>query len=179
MFENNSESVLRKNPSRVECESIIKRILSAEVLTTGRNARFKSANDFMSYFESLYPASDSLNKQVQRAIKSMNLPKDPDGYLIINKTLEQIGQEKDFSYFLKRSNSHLVSLEECETLLLRCDPKDADMLMKLCTECSTLNGKYETALPTNNGILFYTKNKNHLRIMLQSLIGEEEKKDNL
>ena len=65
----------RKNPSRETCEGIIKRILVTEVLTKGKNQQFKNASDFMSYFQSLYPASEALNKQVQRAIKNMNLPK--------------------------------------------------------------------------------------------------------
>ncbi|MBQ9579921.1 MAG: hypothetical protein IJR23_01940, partial [Lachnospiraceae bacterium] len=68
-----SPEVLRKNPSRQDCESIIKRILVTEVLTKGKNEQFKNASDFMSYFESLFPASDALTKQVQRAIKAMML----------------------------------------------------------------------------------------------------------
>ena len=58
-------STLRKNPSRQTCETIIKRILMTEVLEKGTNRHFKQASDFMSYFESLYPASDSLAKQVR------------------------------------------------------------------------------------------------------------------
>lgn len=49
-------STLRKNPSRQTCETIIKRILMTEVLEKGTNRHFKQASDFMSYFESLYPA---------------------------------------------------------------------------------------------------------------------------
>ena len=72
---------LKRNPSRETCENIIRRILMTEVLEKGSNAHFRQASDFMSYFESLYPASDSLTKQVQRAIKSMDMPKDEQGYL--------------------------------------------------------------------------------------------------
>ena len=67
-------SSLRKNPSRETCEGIIKRILMTEVLEHGGNRHFHSASDFMGYFESLYPASDALTKQVQRAIKALNMP---------------------------------------------------------------------------------------------------------
>ena len=49
------KSDIRKNPSRKACEDVIKRILMTEVLTKGRNEHFKQANDFMSYFQSLYP----------------------------------------------------------------------------------------------------------------------------
>ena len=59
---------LRKNPSRETCEGIIRRILMTEVLEKGKNEHFRTAADFMKYFESLYPASDALTKQVQRAI---------------------------------------------------------------------------------------------------------------
>ena len=71
---------LKKNPSRKDCEKIIKRILSTEILEKGKNQNFRFASDFMAFFESLYPPSDSLTKQVQRAIKSLDLPKDKDGF---------------------------------------------------------------------------------------------------
>ena len=74
-------TTLRKNPSRETCENIIKRILMTEVLENGSNKHFRFASDFMNYFESLYPASDALTKQVQRAIKSLDMPKDENGYL--------------------------------------------------------------------------------------------------
>ena len=59
---------LRKNPSRETCEGIIRRILMTEVLEKGKNEHFRTAADFMKYFESLYPASDALTKQVQRKL---------------------------------------------------------------------------------------------------------------
>ena len=63
----------RRSPSREACEKTIKRILMTEVLENGRNKHFKSAADFMNYFESLYPASDALTKQVQRAVKALDI----------------------------------------------------------------------------------------------------------
>ena len=62
---------LKKNPSRKDCEKIIKRILSTEILEKGKNQNFRFASDFMAFFESLYPPSDSLTKQVQRAINPL------------------------------------------------------------------------------------------------------------
>ena len=59
------ERTIRKNPSRETCENTIKRILMTEVLQNGVNRHFRNAADFMNYFESLYPASDALTKQVQ------------------------------------------------------------------------------------------------------------------
>ena len=43
---------LRKNPSRETCEGIIRRILMTEVLEKGKNEHFRTAADFMKYFES-------------------------------------------------------------------------------------------------------------------------------
>ncbi len=161
---------LRRNPSRKECEAVIKRILVTEVLTTGKNTHFKNASHFMSYFESLYPAGEALTKQVQRAIKAMDLPKDENGFLIINKTNEQLEEEKDLSYFLKRSEASIGDLSDCEPLLLHCRPEDVSYLMKLILKCLTLKDKYETVLETADGILFYTRQKNNLEILLNSLM---------
>ena len=70
---------VRINPSRSKCEMIITRILSTEIKENGKNIHFKNAMDFMTYFESLYPSGSALTKQVQRAIKAMDLAKDKDG----------------------------------------------------------------------------------------------------
>ena len=95
---------LRKNPSRETCEGIIRRILMTEVLEKGKNEHFRTAADFMKYFESLYPASDALTKQVQRAIRSLNMPKDELGYFIPNKTAEQLAQEQELTYIFKKAS---------------------------------------------------------------------------
>ena len=49
---------LRKNPSRETCEGIIKRILMTEILEKGKNEHFRTASDFMSYFESCFRRSN-------------------------------------------------------------------------------------------------------------------------
>ena len=97
---------LRKNPSRETCEGIIRRILMTEVLEKGKNEHFRTAADFMKYFESLYPASDALTKQVQRAIRSLNMPKDELGYFIPNKTAEQLAQDLWQTAEKRRPNGH-------------------------------------------------------------------------
>ena len=97
-------STLRKNPSRQTCETIIKRILMTEVLEKGTN-RHLQASDFMSYFESLYPASDSLAQTGAKAVKSMNMPKDSNGYFIINKSREQLEQEEDLRYLFQKASA--------------------------------------------------------------------------
>lgn len=164
------ESAPRKNPSRKDCEKVIKRILVTEVLTKGRNAQFKTAADFMSYFESLYPASEALTKQVQRAIKSMNLPRDEHGYLIVNKTKEQLDEEKDLQYILHKSHACIGNLDNCKPVFLRCDPEDASYLLSLILRCLTLKDKYETVFSTANGILFLTTQPENLETLLNSLL---------
>lgn len=166
-----SSEAPRRNPSRQDCETVIKRILVTEVLTKGRNEQFRSASDFMSYFESLYPASDALTKQVQRAIKSMDLPRDEHGYLIINKTKQQLSEENDLSYFLKKSSASFGDLSECEPVLLHCNPQDASYLLSLIIKTSSLKEKYETVFLCADGVMFYTRQRKQLEIMLNSLLN--------
>ena len=162
---------LRKNPSRKECENVIKKILMTEVLERGTNEHFKSASDFMSYFQSLYPASDSLTKQVQRAVKNLGMPKDERGYFIINKTEAQLEQDKEIAFLMKKTNASLVPLEEYETLFLKTDPGHKDYLYQLLSESDTFSDKVITMINSSNGILLYTNNKHQLEIMVNSLIN--------
>lgn len=112
---------LRKNPSRETCEGIIRRILMTEVLEKGKNEHFRTAADFMKYFESLYPASDALTKQVQRAIRSLNMPKDELGYFIPSKTAEQLAHEQELTYILKKANADVCRMDDYQPLFLKAD----------------------------------------------------------
>lgn len=170
---NTKGNTIRKNPSRKECENIIRRILMTEMLEKGKNAHFKTAADFMGYFESLYPASDSLTKQVQRAIKSLGMPKDANGYFIINKTADQLEQDRELTGMLQKCNAHIVPLTDCETVFLETDPAYKDYLLQLLSESDTCKGKYITIINSSNGLLFYTKNASQLRILLDSLIHSQ------
>ncbi len=162
-----------KNPSRKQCEDTIRRILMTEMLEKGTNEHFKNATDFLSYFQSLYPASDSLTKQVQRAVKSMNLPKDEHGFYIINKTEEQLAQDKELSFLLKKSNATIQELSSYETLFLQVDPTCRSYLLQLISESRTFNDKYITILETSRGLLFYTQSKQNLSVLLDSLIQKQ------
>lgn len=162
---------LRKNPSRKECEKIIKKILMTEVLERGTNEHFKNASDFMSYFQSLYPASSSLTKQVQRAVKALQMPKDERGYFIINKTEEQLIQDKEIAFLLKKTNACLTPLEEYETVFLKTDGKHKDYLYQLLSESETFQDKIITMINSSNGLLLYTNNKHQLEILINSLIN--------
>ena len=162
-------TTLRKNPSRETCEGIIKRILMTEVLEHGRNKHFRFASDFMNYFESLYPASDSLTKQVQRAVKSLDMPKDESGYYIVNKTTSQLKHEKEISQLLKNANVSVHPMENVETLFLSVENHLKSYLVHLIETSETFQGKYITIIETSNGLLIYTENKKQLHILLNSL----------
>jgi hypothetical protein len=164
-----NDSSIRRNPSRKECEDIIRRILMTEELENGSNKHFKNSTDFMKYFESLYLAGDSLTKQVQRAIKAMNMPKDAQGYYIINKTPEQVVQDKELSFLLQKSGAATEQWQAYETLFLRVPPTYKDYLLQLIQESDSLKNKYITILNTSDGLLFYTENAARLQVMLDSL----------
>lgn len=160
----------KKNPSRVTCEETIKRILMTEVLENGKNTHFRNSTDFMGYFESLYPTGDALTKQVQRAIKALDMPKDENGFYIINKTNAQVEEDRELTHLLKKTQATISSLDECETLFVKADPSYRDYLMKLLSDSETFRDKYTTILPTNNGLIFYTENKAALLVLIESLM---------
>ncbi|MCR5668070.1 MAG: hypothetical protein K6G05_03330 [Lachnospiraceae bacterium] len=165
------QTTKHKNPSRKVCEEQIKRILMTEVLEKGINHQFKTAADFMKYFESLYPAGPGLTKQVQRAVKSLDMPKDSDGYFIINKTKEQIHQEDALSQALKQTSAEIQEMDQpLEVLFLRTEASYRSYLLELIQNSETFRGKYVTAMNTTDGILFYTTTKHQLKMLLQSLI---------
>lgn len=160
---------IRKNPSRETCENTIRRILMTEVLEHGKNKHFRSAADFMKYFESLYPASDALTKQVQRAIKAMDMPKDERGYFIVNKTSAQLEQDNEIRDILSRGEISVSSLDECETVFLAVKGHLRSHLIYCLEHSETFAGKYVTIQETCNGLILYTENKNQLMVLLNSL----------
>lgn len=162
-------TTIRKNPSRETCEGVIKRILMTEVLQNGTNSHFRNASDFMSYFESLYPASDALTKQVQRAIKALDMPKDERGYFIVNKTALQLDQEKEISRLFEQAHVSVDPMENYETVFLSADPPMRSYLIYTLEKSETFKGKFLTIVETSNGLIIYTKNKNQLLILLNSL----------
>lgn len=164
-----TSSSLRKNPSRETCENIIRRILMTEFLQEGTNRHFRSASDFMNYFESLYPASDSLTKQVQRAVKAMDMPKDEKGYFIVNKTTTQLEQEKEISHLFAAAHVTIDPMENYETVFLRADAPVRPYLIHLLEHSETFQNKFLTIAETANGLLIYTQNRNQLLVLLNSL----------
>lgn len=158
-----------RNPSRETCEKTIKRILMTEVLQQGKNCHFRSASDFMNYFESLYPASDALTKQVQRAVKSLNMPKDESGYFIVNKTVNQFDQEKEISSVFEVANVKVNPMENMESVFLSVEPHMKSYVIHLLQNSETFRGKYLAIVEAVNGLIIYTDNKNQLMVLLNSL----------
>lgn len=161
---------IRKSPSRKECEKAIRRILITEILENGKNCHFRMATDFIDYFESLYPSSDSLTKQVQRAVKAMNMPKDEDGFFIIDRTPDQVAQDKQLHLLLEESHAKLDSLDDCETLFLSMDENYVSFFIYQMTHSDSLKDKFVTLQKTCNGIIIYTREKKRLEQVLQRLL---------
>lgn len=159
---------LRKNPSRKTCESIIRRILMTEISQQGENRHFKHAVDFMSYFESLYPTSDSLTKQVQRAIKSMNMPKDENGFFIVNKSMEQMEQDSALKAVFSQAHVRAMSLEDYTPIFLSADAELCPYLKKLLTESVSFRDMFVTIIETSNGLILYTKQPDELEKLCQT-----------
>lgn len=163
---------LRKNPSRETCENMIRRILMTEVLQKGANHHFKQASDFMSYFESLYPASDSLTKQVQRAVKAMNIPKDEQGYFIVNKSVEQIEQDTELKHAFSLGKVESMLLTDYTPVFLKVEPALCSYVKELLLSSITFQNKILTIAETTNGLLLYTKEPQQLLKLCESL-GED------
>lgn len=162
-----------RNPSREVCENIIKRILITETLENGNNRHFRTAADFLNYFESLYPPSDALTKQVQRAVKALNMPKDEKGYFIVNKTVEQFEQEKEISRLFTEAKLQIHPMEQIETVFLKAEPHMRAHLIHVLEHSVTFQDKFLTLVETSNGILVYTENKSQLLILLDSLNAQQ------
>ena len=164
-----SKPITKRNPSRKDCEQTIRRILMTEVLEQGSNCHFKSAADFMKYFESLYLASPGLTKQVQRAIKAMNMPRDEKGYFIVNKTIDQFEQEKKIASLFEIAELSINPMEEFETVFLKLNPNLISYTISVLDNSPTISEKIITMVSCSNGILIYTQNKKQLLILLNSL----------
>ena len=163
------DDTIRKNPSRKECEKAIRRILITEILENGKNKHFRMATDFITYFEALYPPSDSLTKQVQRAIKALDMPKDERGYFIVNKTALQLDQEKEISRLFEQAHVSVDPMENYETVFLSAEAPMRSYLVYTLEKSETFKGKFLTIVEASNGLIIYTKNKNQLLILLNSL----------
>ena len=169
----NQKNQLRKNPSRETCESIIRRILMTELTQNGKNRHFRKAADFMSYFESLYPASDALTKQVQRAVQSLHMPKDANGFFIVDKTAAQVEQEQCLGKLFADANVSLHPMEQVETVFLSVPSHMQELLLHTFEQSDLFAGQILTIVRTCNGLLIYTEAKKQLLSLLNRLINQQ------
>ena len=160
---------VRVNPSRRTCEEIIRRILVTENQQNGTNRHFKTGADFMTYFESLFPSGPALTKQVQRAIRSMGLAKDANGYFLINKTKEEQAQERELAALLDKTHATITETGSYETLLVTCEPAYRSYLLTLFAETDSLRDLYLTIIETVNGLLFLTPDAEALRTAVDGI----------
>lgn len=170
-MEDNNGSI-KKNPSRSACEKIIQRILKTEILEKGKNHQFKNATDFMPFFESLYPTSPSLTKQVQRAVKSMALPKDDFGFFVINKSEIQLDEDNEIERILKRGHADIYK-SQIESVFLKLEPNVIDYLYDLISSSRSFKDKYITLIKSSDGLFFLTRSSSQLQILLSSLAKDE------
>lgn len=106
----NTSSLNKISPTRKECEELIKHILNQEIHQRSTNCHFRHSVDFLPFFESLYPSSVGLAKQVQRAVRSLNLPKDSNGYYIINRSCKELTLEAHLICFFQYEK---MTLAQC------------------------------------------------------------------
>lgn len=165
-----SDMSVRKTPSREQCQKMIKRILITEVLEKGKNTSFRQAADFMNYFQSLYPPSDALTKQVQRAIKAMGMPKDENGYFIVNKTSQQKKQEDELKHLFDTGNAGLFDLSQSQPLLLKIDSSMRSFVKDLLSSSITFENRIDTIVESSNGLIIYTKDVENTVLTLESLL---------
>ncbi len=159
----------KRTPSRAECETIIKKILKTETESRTVNATFKKPADFMNFFESLYPPSAALTKQVQRAIKSLNMAKDKNGYYILNKSKEQSNQDNNIKSLLMEADYSVDSLDNAQNVFLQLKGEYVDFVIHKIADSITLQPYIVTMIPCYNGIMIVTNNKEELLSLLNNL----------
>ena len=145
----------KKNPSRKTCEEIIRRILTTEASQSSTNRHFKHASDFIRYFESLYPSSPSLTKQVQRAVQSMQLAKDANGYFMIDRTREDYAAEQEIAHLFSGIRPKL--LKQAAPIFLEIPPGKRQYFLHLIHTNHNLRELFTTAMETYNGVIIYSE----------------------
>ena len=159
----------KRTPSRAECEAIIRRILTTETEARTVNSTFKRPSDFMGFFESLYTPSAALTKQVQRAIKSLDMAKDANGYYILNKSREQSNQDSTLRNLLTDASFEVNTLDNASNIFLRLDRNYIDFVLHKLAESITLEPYIITLIPCHNGIIIVTEDKQTVYDLLNNL----------
>ena len=168
----NTSSLTKTNPSRKECEDIIRHILQQEVEHRKRNCHFRHSVDFLPFFESLYPSSVRLAKQVQRAVHSLNLPKDSNGFYIINRSEEELSLESHLICFFQYEKATLNKRshpEYSEILCLKIDPAALVYCKERLTEYFQFSIPDLALWSESSELYCYSSNLHELEILFQRI----------
>ena len=79
-------------------------------------------------------------------------------------------QDKEISHMLKKTSASFESLEDCEKLFLAVEPAYKSYLLQLISESATFENTYVTIVDSSKGLIFYTRNKNNLGMLIESLL---------
>ena len=143
-----------------------------ELTQNGKNRHFRKAADFMSYFESLYPASDALTKQVQRAVQSLHMPRMPmDFYCGQDSCTGGTGTMP--WEIICRCNVSLHPMEQVETVFLSVPSHMQELLLHTFEQSDLFAGQILTIVRTCNGLLIYTEDKKQLLSLLNRLVNQQ------
>ena len=72
-------------------------------------------------------------------------------------------------FLFEIANVTVDPMEQYETVFLSADAYVRRYLMHIMQETSAFHEKFLTVVETSNGLLFYTKNKSQLLVLLNSL----------
>ena len=120
-----------------------------------------------------YPASDALTKQVQRAVQSLHMPKDADGFFIVDKTAAQVEQEQCLGKLFADANVSLHPMEQVETVFLSVPSHMQELLLHTFEQSDLFAGQILTIVRACNGLLIYTEDKKQLLSLLNRLINQQ------
>jgi len=167
---NSETNKIKKNPSRETCEAAIQRILLADIAANGSNIHFKKATDFMPYFESLYVPTPALTKQVQRAIKHLNLPKDENGYYVIGKTKDQLQSDEELKGLLHEGDFSISHTGSVSVVIIKSPGFACDYLIHKLKSNPAVNNMIITMVKSIDGVVIYTGNPDKLSNYLNNLL---------
>jgi len=161
---------IKKNPSRETCEAAIQRILLADIAANGSNIHFKKATDFMPYFESLYVPAPALTKQVQRAIKHLNLPKDENGFYVIGKTKDQLQADEELKSLFHEGNFSVANAGNASIVSIKAPDWSKDYLIHKLMSNPSIMQMVITMVKSVDGVVIFTENPDKLKHYINNLL---------
>ena len=100
------------------------------------------------------------------------MPKDEDGFFIVDRTVKQMEKEKSLKAILSESESVVTDLSGYAPILVKTDPHNRIYLMHLISEVSTLNDKIAAMTECSVGVILYTVEKEKVLSILDRLLSD-------